>query len=114
MFLIYSGLQFLLSLGLFWFLVIVFFLGGFLWGISQFISAFISGTVIRICPHFMTGAIVFTILVLINNIGLIIKLWSEVGFKQDLSTFGALLITIGILGLSLYMIAGAFSGVEET
>lgn len=110
MYLFGMSLKFLFSfIGVFYTLIIMLLLFFIFWYTFRFVEEFMSLIIIRICPHYMTGAIIFTIFILINNIWDMLNFWNVVRFEKDFSTFTSIIYSVIILIITYFLITGAFA-----
>ena len=114
MYLVSSSLQFLFSfLGVYYTLLVMFFFFFIFWYPFRFVENFISLFIIRMCPHYLTGAIIFTILILLHYIWNIQRYWNVIRFEKGFTTFDSIVYSGIMLIISYYLITGAFSSTRD-
>lgn len=102
-----------IDLSKFWFIVVIFFLGGIIWGLFKFLASLLVQLAAYISPIKWLGTLTLSILALINGGNLVYSLWT---LKEDYSgweTFGAVCATLLVLELTFALIFGAVAASDE-
>ena len=102
-----------IGLSKFWFIVVILFLGGTIWGLFKMLASLLVMLAAYISPIKWLGTLTISILALINGGILGYNLWT---LKEDYSgweTFGAVVATLLVLELTFALIYGAIAASEE-
>ncbi len=102
-----------IGLSKFWFIVVILFLGGTIWGLFKMLASLLVMLAAYISPIKWLGTLTISILALINGGILGYNLWT---LKEDYSgweTFGAVIATLLVLELTFALIYGAAAASEE-
>jgi hypothetical protein len=102
-----------IGLSKFWFIVVIIFLGGTIWGLFKMLASLLVMLAAYISPIKWLGTITISVLALINGGILGYNLWT---LKEDYSgweTFGAVIATLLVLELTFALIYGAATASEE-
>ena len=102
-----------IGLSKFWFIVVIIFLGGTIWGLFKMLASLLVMLAAYISPIKWLGTLTISVLALINGGILGYNLWT---LKEDYSgweTFGAVIATILVLELTFALIYGAATASEE-
>ena len=102
-------LGFLYGLGTFWTIVVLFFLGSFLWGVFKLLAALLAGLVARLSPFVGFGVWTLVILGIWNCFDLIYFAWT---LKDDYSFWeclAALFASAYVLELTFAIVGGALA-----
>jgi hypothetical protein len=102
-----------ISLSKFWFIVVITFLGGTIWGLFKMLASLLVMIAAYISPIKWLGTITISVLALINCGILGYNLWT---LKEDYSgweTFGAVIASLLVLELTFALIYGAATASEE-
>jgi len=102
-----------IGLSKFWFIVVIIFLGGTIWGLFKMLASLLVMLAAYISPIKWLGTVTISVLALINGGILGYNLWT---LKEDYSgweTFGAVIATLLVLELTFALIYGAAAASEE-
>lgn len=102
-----------IGLSEFWFIVVIIFLGGTIWGLFKMLASLLVMLAAYISPIKWLGTLTISVLALINGGILGYNLWT---LKEDYSgweTFGAVIATLLVLELTFALIYGAATASEE-
>ena len=102
-----------IGLSKFWFIVVIIFLGGTIWGLFKMLASLLVMLAAYISPIKWLGTLTISVLALINGGILGYNLWT---LKEDYSgweTFGAVIATLLVLELTFALIYGASTASEE-
>lgn len=95
------------------FFFIVFGLGILILGLMFFISMLFSTIAVWLCPDYNIGATIFSILAILNGIYLTWQTWTVQEIYDFKIIVFSIIITFLIFELTISMIAGAVTGLEE-
>ena len=102
-----------MGLSKFWFFIVIFFLGGAIWGLFKMLASLLVMLAAYISPIKWLSMATISILALINGGYLGYVVWT---LKDDYSgweTFGAVIATLLVLELTFALIHGAILASEE-
>lgn len=102
-----------IGLSKFWFIVIVIFLGGTIWGFFKLLASLLFMLASLISPSIILSLITLIILSVANGIYLIYKFWTLKEKYDGWEIFGAILASFLVVELTWALINGAIAGSEE-
>lgn len=102
-------LLWLLSLGKFWFFVVVIFLGGAIWGFFKLIASLLVTMTAFVSPVKWLSATTLSVLSLVNGVSLGYLVWTIKDDYNGWEIFGAIIATVLVLELTFALIQGALA-----
>lgn len=102
-----------MGLSKFWFIIVILFLGGTIWGLFKMLTSLLVMLAAYISPIKWLGTLTISVLALINGGILGYNLWTLKGDYSGWETFGAVIATLLVLELTFALIYGASAASEE-
>ena len=106
-------LMWYMGFSVFWFIVVLFFLGGIIWGLFKMFASLLVMLATYFSPIKWLGTLTITILALANGGHLGYKLWTIKDIYSGWEIFVAVIATLFVLELTFVLIYGSLSVSEE-
>lgn len=101
------------GLSTFWLIVVLFLLGGMIWGLFSSLSAMVMSLISKVSPNSKFALWTIAVLSVIYGLLAITAVWSNDVVYSGKLLFAAIGYTVLVIMLTLALIAGSVSAVEE-
>lgn len=95
-----------------WFFIIIFFLGGMIWGLFKLLASLLVMLAAYISPIRWLGTVTISVLAIINGGNLAYKVWTLKADYSGWETFGAIVATLLVIELTFALIHGSIASNE--
>jgi hypothetical protein len=96
-----------------WFIIVVFFFGGTIWGLFKLLASLLVMLAAYVSPHKWIGLATIGVLAIINGVLLGIEIWTLPIRYSGWNIFCCVMATLLVLELTLALVVGAASAIEE-